>query len=58
MAHQIIISGGMVIDGSGSDAIKADVAIDAGRITRVGDLSGIEAGEVIDATGQIVTPDS
>lgn len=56
MAHDLIISGGSVIDGSGAQAIRADVAIDGDRITRVGDLSGVEAARTIDATGRIVTP--
>ena len=36
MDHEIIISGGTVVDGSGSEPVKADVAIDNGRISRVG----------------------
>lgn len=56
MAHDLIISGGSVIDGTGADPIKADVAVDGDRITRVGDLTGVDAGRVIDATGKMVTP--
>jgi N-acyl-D-amino-acid deacylase len=56
MAHDLIISGGSVVDGTGADAIKADVAVDGDRITRVGDLTGVDAGRVIDATGKVVTP--
>ncbi|MFT6433644.1 MAG: N-acyl-D-aspartate/D-glutamate deacylase [Candidatus Azotimanducaceae bacterium] len=56
MAHEIIISGATVIDGTGGEPVKADVAIDGDRITRVGDLAGVEAGRTIDATGKIVTP--
>ncbi len=53
MAHELIISGGSVVDGTGADAVKADVAIDGDRITRVGDLTGTEAARTIDATGII-----
>ena len=56
MAHSLIISGGTVIDGSGAEAKRADVAVDDGRISRIGDLDGVEAGRTIDATGKLVTP--
>ncbi|NKB99088.1 MAG: amidohydrolase family protein [Pseudomonadales bacterium] len=56
MTHDLIISGGSVIDGTGADPVRADVAIDGERITRVGDLSGAEAARTIDATGKMVTP--
>ena len=56
MSHELIISGGTVIDGSGAPGVRADVAIDAGRITRIGDLTGVAAGRTIDATGKLVTP--
>ena len=56
MAHETIISGGTVIDGTGAEARKADVAIDNGRISSIGDLSGEQAGNTIDASGKLVTP--
>ena len=56
MAHSLIISGGTVVDGSGAAPKRADVAVDDGRISRVGDLAGEQAAETIDATGKIVTP--
>ena len=56
MSHQTIISGGTVVDGSGADARRADVAIDDGRISRIGDLAGETAGATIDAVGKLVTP--
>ena len=56
MAHETIISGGTVIDGTGAEARKADVAIDNGRISSIGDLSGEQAGNKIDASGKLVTP--
>lgn len=56
MSHDLVISGGSVIDGTGSEPRKADVAIDGDRITRIGDLSGADAARVIDATGKVVTP--
>ena len=56
MAHDLIISGGSVIDGTGAEPIKADIAVDGERISRIGDLSGAEAARTIDATDKIVTP--
>src|SRR5919106_1544774 len=51
-----VISGGTVIDGTGSPAIRADVGIADGRIAAVGDLASAEAGERIDASGRAVAP--
>ena len=56
MSHDLIISGGSVLDGTGAEAVRADVAIDGNRITRIGDLSGVAAARTIDASGKIVTP--
>ncbi|MGA0862295.1 MAG: N-acyl-D-amino-acid deacylase family protein [Ilumatobacteraceae bacterium] len=51
----IIIKGGTVVDGTGSPARIADIAISDGRIVDVGQVSG-DARETIDATGLLVTP--
>ncbi len=51
-----IIRGGTVVDGTGAPGRQADVGIEDGRITAIGDLSSVEAAEVIDATGKIVCP--
>ena len=56
MSHEMIISGGTVVDGSGADGFKADVAIDNGKISRIGDLTDEQAAKTIDATDRIVTP--
>lgn len=51
----LVIRGGVVVDGTGAAPIEADVAIEAGRITQVGRVA--ERGrEEIDARGRIVTP--
>lgn len=51
----LVIRGGTVIDGSGSDAIAGDVAIVNGRIAAVGRFAG-HGREEIDAEGRLVTP--
>ncbi len=52
----LLIHGGEVIDGSGSDAFVADVGIVADRIVAVGPLPGAVAAQRIDATGLTVAP--
>lgn len=55
MAHDLVIKGGTVVDGTGSPARRADVAVNGDRIVAVGDVDG-GAKRVIDAEGCIVTP--
>ncbi len=51
-----IIVNGKVLDGSGAEAQRLDVGVRNGKIEALGDLSGAEAGEVIDAAGKTVCP--
>jgi N-acyl-D-aspartate/D-glutamate deacylase len=53
--HELVVRGGTVVDGTGAPAREADVAIDGGVITEVGEVSGA-AGRVLDARGLLVTP--
>jgi N-acyl-D-amino-acid deacylase len=53
--HDLIIKGGTLVDGTGEAARPADVAVDSGRITEVGAVSG-GATRVIEADGLLVTP--
>ncbi|MCY4143344.1 MAG: amidohydrolase family protein [Gammaproteobacteria bacterium] len=55
MAHEVIIRGGTVVDGTGSEPQTADVAIDKGLISVVGKVNEA-ASQEIDATGLTVTP--
>ena len=54
--EDLLIRDGQVIDGNGTPARRADVAIRDGRITAVGDCEDREAQRGIDASGQIVAP--
>ena len=54
-AHDLVIRGGTVVDGTGGPARLADVAIDGGTITAVGGVAGTGR-EEIDAAGALVTP--
>ena len=56
MEYDLIIRGGTLVDGTGGPSQKADLGVVKGRIAKIGDLSNDEAGEIIDATGKIVTP--
>jgi len=56
MAHDLIIRNGTIIDGTGAQGFRADVAIDGDRITALGDLSAAQAAREIDASGLIVSP--
>lgn len=51
----IVIRGGMLVDGTGSAPREADVAIDKGRIVAVGKVAA-KGREEIDAKGLLVTP--
>ena len=53
--HDLVIRGGTVIDGSGSDRRTADVAVSNGVVTEVGQVSGTGHREVA-ADGKLVQP--
>ena len=55
MAHDIVIRGGELVDGTGSASIQGDLAIDGDTIAAVGEVSGTGKRE-IDAKGLAVTP--
>jgi len=54
----LLIKGGRIIDGSGSDPIVADLGIQGDRIVFIGDAakSGVSADRTIDAAGLVVAP--
>ncbi len=52
----LVIRGGMVVDGSGAPARRADVVVREGRIVSVGDSIGMRADRVLDAAGLVVAP--
>lgn len=51
-----LIQGGMIIDGTGADAYRADIAIKAGKITILKNGEKVEAKQMINATGMCVCP--
>src|SRR5689334_24205367 len=54
----VLIRGGQVLDGSGTDAVQADVGVRDDRIVFVGDSvkAHLQATRVIDASGLFVSP--
>ena len=54
-SHSTIIRNGLIFDGTGSPPYEADIAIDGGIISEIGQVEGIGLNE-IDAKGQIVAP--
>jgi N-acyl-D-amino-acid deacylase len=54
--HDLVIRGGTVVDGTGGPSRTADVAVDGGVITAVGELKSAVAHRSIDADGLLVTP--
>ena len=53
----LLIRGGMVIDGSGNPGFYGAVGVEGETVSvHRGDLSGIEAAREIDATGKVVSP--
>jgi N-acyl-D-aspartate/D-glutamate deacylase len=55
MAHDIVIRGGTVVDGTGRDPFVADVGISNGLIAEIGKITA-PAKRTIDANGQVVSP--
>jgi N-acyl-D-amino-acid deacylase len=51
-----IMDGGLVVDGTGARAYRADVGVRRGRIEAIGDLAASPAGERLDARGRVVCP--
>jgi N-acyl-D-amino-acid deacylase len=55
-AFDLIITNGLIVDGTGSPGFHADVGIRNGRIEKIGSLAGAPSRLKIDAQGQVVAP--
>src|SRR5690242_5345338 len=53
--YDLVIRNGRVLDGAGNPWVRADVAVRAGRIAKIGLVSGKGRRE-IDASGRYVSP--
>jgi N-acyl-D-aspartate/D-glutamate deacylase len=54
--YDLVLAGGTVVDGSGAPSRRADVAVQAGTIVKIGDLSGVDESKRIDVSGLVVAP--
>lgn len=52
----LLVHGGVVIDGGGGSPQRADVGVTAGQVAAVGDLATATAREELDARGRMVAP--
>ncbi len=52
----LVLEGGEVVDGLGGGPVRADVGIEGGRVTAVGDLGAEPAVRRVDATGRQILP--
>jgi N-acyl-D-amino-acid deacylase len=55
MAYDLLITNGLIVDGSGIPAFRGDVGVKNGKIAEIGKLSG-PAQKTIDADGRAVSP--
>lgn len=55
MAHDSVIRGGSIVDGTGREPYRGDLGIDGGLITAVGTVAG-RGRQEIDARGMMVSP--
>src|SRR5215210_3431803 len=53
---ELILHGGRVLDGAGNVDVRADVAVEGGRIAAIGRLGAAEARERVEVTGLTVCP--
>ncbi len=54
--YDLIIRGGIIVDGTGAPPFKADIGVRNGLIVKIGDLSTSKANVLIDAKTLYVTP--
>src|SRR6516162_1896765 len=55
-SFDVLITGGIVYDGTGGEPRQADIGMRGDRIVAVGNLKNARAGSVVDASGLAVAP--
>ena len=55
-AYDIVISGGHIVDGTGSPWYSGDIGIHAGKIAAIGNLAAAPRRRTIEAKGMVVAP--
>src|SRR2546427_1084725 len=56
MPFDVVIRGGLVVDGTGAPWRRADIGTRGAKIARVGDIGRSKSAVVIDASGKYVAP--
>jgi N-acyl-D-amino-acid deacylase len=56
MCFDLLVSGGLIVDGTGGPGFRADIGIRNGRIVALGHLRGTLAMRHLDARGRVVAP--
>ncbi|MET1129062.1 MAG: D-aminoacylase [Thermoproteota archaeon] len=56
LQYDVIIRGGIILDGTGSPPFRADIGVRGDTIIKIGDLSGAQAEVVVDASELYVSP--
>src|SRR4051794_8047033 len=56
MEYDILIKGGLIVDGTGEPAYTADLGIKDQRIAAIAPTLGRDASRIIEADGLVVTP--
>src|SRR5687768_2902333 len=56
MKVDVLLKGGTIVDGSGSEPYTGDVAVAGDRIVAVGKVGAADIGRTIDCTGLVVCP--
>lgn len=54
--HDLVLRGGLILDGSGAEGVEGDLAIDGDRIAAVGDLGHARGRDEVDVRGLAVAP--
>jgi N-acyl-D-aspartate/D-glutamate deacylase len=56
MECDLLVRGGMIVDGSGLPRFRGDVAVVDGTIVKVGRINDVDPRTVVDADGLVVSP--
>lgn len=56
MRHELLLTNGVVVDGTGAPRRRAEVGITNGKIAYVGPANGLEADRVLDVAGHVIAP--
>jgi N-acyl-D-amino-acid deacylase len=56
LSFDLIVHGGLILDGSGQPAFEANVCIEGGRISEISSIDHADALEVVNASGLAVAP--